>query len=431
MRAVALTWFLGFFLAMVAMLTAWEISGIREIPLVAKTVLAAAASAAFQALIPLTKIGEHHLATLAAKPATGRLANVAEEMAIATGHLPGSVLVHDSDIPNVGAFPTESGVVVMATTGAVELLDRAELQALVAAQFAGLEDKWCRLATKAEYAWGFTIFGAVVGFVVSPFVAFLAIALIFLPRWVETTRDLCADVAAVQASRNPAALATALRDLRPAAAAAHKLQVGNFFVTASPFLVLPKRVQSRTTAGEGEKSRTYSSADEIAAELGLRADRAEKLAAGGDPSEFTGKEYRRRYFQLGTTETLTKEEKKRSDALVESERVEEFARRGKVAPTVEDPVALARKHLPADHRFWELHARMERKETGLRDVPAYLKMVGELHRLEQESVVQSVAMATNPASVAQGWYPDPQHPSQLRWWDGNAWTQHVHARQNA
>jgi hypothetical protein len=27
---------------------------------------------------------------------------------------------------------------------------------------------------------------------------------------------------------------------------------------------------------------------------------------------------------------------------------------------------------------------------------------------------------------AQGWYADPNDPSQLRWWDGSAWTEHTH-----
>jgi hypothetical protein len=27
---------------------------------------------------------------------------------------------------------------------------------------------------------------------------------------------------------------------------------------------------------------------------------------------------------------------------------------------------------------------------------------------------------------AQGWYPDPNDPSKLRWWDGSAWTDHTH-----
>jgi len=30
-----------------------------------------------------------------------------------------------------------------------------------------------------------------------------------------------------------------------------------------------------------------------------------------------------------------------------------------------------------------------------------------------------------PASAA-AWHPDPHDPSQLRWWDGSTWTEHVH-----
>ncbi len=29
---------------------------------------------------------------------------------------------------------------------------------------------------------------------------------------------------------------------------------------------------------------------------------------------------------------------------------------------------------------------------------------------------------------APGWYPDPHHPSQLRYWDGARWTPHIQRR---
>lgn len=35
-------------------------------------------------------------------------------------------------------------------------------------------------------------------------------------------------------------------------------------------------------------------------------------------------------------------------------------------------------------------------------------------------------MADNPQSTPAAWYPDPQNPSQLRYWDGSAWTSHFH-----
>lgn len=33
------------------------------------------------------------------------------------------------------------------------------------------------------------------------------------------------------------------------------------------------------------------------------------------------------------------------------------------------------------------------------------------------------------AQIPAGWKPDPLDPNMMRWWDGLAWTQHIHAHQ--
>ena len=192
----------------------------------------------------------------------------------------------------------------MATSQAVEQLRRDELEALVAAQFAGMRDRWCRVATRAELAWTLAkvlAFGCIL--IALPVAVLIGGTMLFLPRTVEATRDLCADVAAVAATRHPAALASGLRHLVPAASDGHEQRIAKrWYLPISPFLAMPKRLQSTTSVSVGERpTRTWTEAEEIAAELHLRADRAEALAAGADPSRYTGREYRRRWNELGTT----------------------------------------------------------------------------------------------------------------------------------
>ena len=210
--------------------------------------------------LPLERIGDAIVDELVAGDAAGRLRNVAEEVAVAIGERSGQVVIHESEIPNVGAFPTRDGIVVMATTRAVEQLRRDELEALVAAQFAGMRDRWCRLATRAELVWKYTMVLGVVSIVFAlPVPVFVGGVMFFLPRSIEATRDLCADVAAVTATRHPAALANGLRNLVPAASVGNRQRlVRRWYLPISAFLVLPKRVQSTTTVTVGNRpKRTY------------------------------------------------------------------------------------------------------------------------------------------------------------------------------
>ncbi len=257
-------------------------------------------------LYPIDRIG-HHIATeLRAAQAAGRIRNVADEISIAIGQPPGHVLIHDDPFPNVGAFPVPSGVVVLATTGAVGHLPRHELEALVAAQLAGIRDRWCRVATRAELVWTLAIALGVICAAATPVSLFASVALVIVPRTVEATRDLCADVAAVDATRNPAALSSAMRRLAPAAATGRSQpRYGvSRFLPLNPFLALSLRGSSlRTSVEVNGTTRSWTEAEEVISEMLLRADRAEALAAGADSREFTGREYRRRWSKLGTQTT--------------------------------------------------------------------------------------------------------------------------------
>lgn len=266
--------------------------------------VAAVLAAAAIVVMPLERIGGAIDADLRGVHAEGQARNVVDGIALAVGVSARAVMVHPSPIANVGAFPTSDGAVVMVTAGAIHQLRRDELEALVAAQFAGMSDRWCRVATRAELTWTLAKAIAFVSFVFAmPFVVFVGVAMLVVPRAVEATRDLCADVAAVRATRHPEALASAMRRLAPAAVHAHAQKLGTrWFLPVSPFLVIPKRQQSRTTIGtDTEITRSWTEVDEVASELTLRADRAAALACGADPRDFTGREFRRRWAKLGST----------------------------------------------------------------------------------------------------------------------------------
>lgn len=263
--------------------------------------IALALAAALMFALPLERVGEAIVTELRGNEERGRLRNVAEEVSIAIGERPGRVVIHGTDFPNIGAFPTSDGVVVLATAGALAHLQRDELEALVAAQLAGMRDRWCRLATRAELGWQLAKMLAFVMLLATPFTLFVAGALVMIPRMVEATRDLCADVAAVAVTRHPEALASGLRRLGPASANGHEQRLVSWYLPISTFLVLPKRGgTARTTITRSDEvTRSWTAAEEVSAELALRADRAEALAMGADPRQFIGREYVRRWSKLG------------------------------------------------------------------------------------------------------------------------------------
>lgn len=258
--------------------------------------------------MPIEKIADLLINHLKPQPVEQQFENVVTEIAIALAEPVESIQSYPSSVANVLMLPGSDGEIVVATTGALEKLNRQELQAAVAAQFAGMRDSHCRLATRAEIMWWaipalffLTLPALLLGFVLAGFASFLAIFVwTFSPRWIEQARDLCADVAAVRTTFDPQSLGSAMRKLAKGALFASNIKFAKFYLPTNPFQVVPRRANATTTVSGGGKKRRWTSADEVRLELLLRADRAEALAAGADPAEFTGKEFRRRWRELGS-----------------------------------------------------------------------------------------------------------------------------------
>jgi len=53
---------------------------------------------------------------------------------------------------------------------------------------------------------------------------------------------------------------------------------------------------------------------------------------------------------------------------------------------------------------------------------------GARKRAKAAPVHTPVFQALYPGVVPPAWYPDPTDPSQVRWWDGAAWTEHRYPR---
>lgn len=259
-------------------------------------------------VLPIERIADVLVKHFKPEPATRQFENVATEISLALVEPVESIQTYQSRVANIAMLPCSGREIVLATSAALEKLSRNELQALVAAQFAGMRDRWCRLATKAELMWWalpwmfpLSLIGFVFDRPAGGVAAFLTLFVsIFAPRWNEQARDLCADVAAVQTTFDPSSLAGAMRKLAADAEQAVNVQFGRWYLPTNPFLVMPRRVQSTTTvSGGGKEQRSWTTADEVRLELLLRADRAEAMAQGADPREYTGREFSKRWKALG------------------------------------------------------------------------------------------------------------------------------------
>jgi hypothetical protein len=279
-------------------------------------VLAVACGFAVVILFPLRLTAEIIYRKIVNSPSDDgrrRLQNIADGLAIAIGVPTGQVIISDSSFPNVFALPTHShGIIVAASTGAVELLTRPELEALVASQFVVAKSPWVRRASRAQIALApalllflLAICVAFVGGVVAPvffrpldlFVSVFAwllflvlfaypltfVSLVLLTTWAtyfrgaDEVRDFLADSLAIQTTKNPTALVSGLRRLRPTAIL---LQQGlpAAAVLVDPFAVISCR--GTTMRSKNRLGAAWKIPEEIANELEIRSERMSLLSQG-------------------------------------------------------------------------------------------------------------------------------------------------------
>ncbi|GAA4472646.1 M48 family metalloprotease [Novipirellula rosea] len=170
-----------------------------------------------------------------------KLVNVVEEMAIAFGTTPPAIVVLDHE-PGINVFAaglaTDDSILCV-TAGAIKCLPREELQGVIAHEFSHLTQGDTRLGTQltailyglnsvrlcAEWifrighetsesneegaSWGYV--WMLVGIAIWPFGLAGAFAAAMLTLAITRSRETLADAEAVQKTRNPAAMAKALR----------------------------------------------------------------------------------------------------------------------------------------------------------------------------------------------------------------------------
>lgn len=254
---------------------------------------------------------------------SARTVNLATELGLATGEHDHRFLVVDSPIPNVAAIPGPDATSIVVTTGAESSLARDDLEALLATQIVVASDVWVRVATAAQLVsaprFAF-LFGC--GFL-NPLLLPLAFVAFFGHRRGDVVRDMVADSAALRATRHPEALSRALYGLRPAAPHGHRLRVGLPGFLVDQYWVLSRRLTVTTSISGAGGDRQWSTADEVAAEMAMRADRVLRGARGDLDALFDLRGWKRVVKGLGRDAStpaglpipLTPEEHRRAAAI--------------------------------------------------------------------------------------------------------------------
>jgi Zn-dependent protease with chaperone function len=289
----------------VALVTSpWLFGGLMPVPvIVATAVVPPIAAATLCVAFPHGRFGAwatERIRHSGAAPAR-RTVNLTDELGIATGTAhPYRVLVVESPVPNAAAIPGPGHTTIVVTTGAETVLPRDELQALLATQYVVASDRWVRLASAAQLLAGprfALLFGA--GFV-NPFLIPLAFLAFAGQRRGDTVRDMVADFAALRATRHPDALSRSLFHLRPAAPHASELRVGVPAFLVDQYWVLSTRMPTSTSISTTGSHRSWSTTDEIAAEMTMRADRISRGARGDESALFDLHSWKQAVKGLGT-----------------------------------------------------------------------------------------------------------------------------------
>jgi hypothetical protein len=228
-----------------------------------------------------------------------RSVNLAAELGLATGTYRHAVMAVHSPVPNVAAIPGADATTVVVTSGAEQTLARDDLEALMATQIVVASDRWVRLASTAQLLSSprfALLFGC--GFLNPLLIPFAFVGFLGHRRG-DAVRDMVADSAALSATRHPEALARSLYGLRPAAPHANRLRVGLPGFLVDQYWVLSRRATVHTTVSGPMGSRAWSTTDEIAAEMAMRADRVLRGARGDLDALFDLRSWKRAVKGLG------------------------------------------------------------------------------------------------------------------------------------